>query len=215
MIRGSILMETINDIFLNSLYLLALINPISKICILSVFSDDTDIRGELRHIVIKSTLIALLILMMVMLFGDFLFNSFLRIELYSLKVAGGCVLFWVGFKALSKGVFFEKGTQTRLSEISIVPLASPMIAGPATIAAALPLSVDKGFGISFAAVTLAVSINMVFMLLARPIGAVLMRFNIMGALIRITGLVVATIGVQMTLSGIAKWIFVTAKTLAI
>ena len=199
-------MKTTYEIFLNSLYLLALINPISKICILSVFSKDSESKKEFNTIVTKSTMIALLILTMIMLFGEFLFYSFLRIELYSLKIAGGCILFWVGFKALSKGVFFEQGSQMRLSEISIVPLASPMIAGPATIAAALPMAVSNGFGISFAAVAIAVSINMLFMLLAHPIGNILVRFNIMGALIRITGLIVSTIGVQMVLSGIAKWL---------
>jgi multiple antibiotic resistance protein len=81
-----------------------------------------------------------------------------------------------------------------------------MIAGPATIAAALPMAVSHGFGISFTAVAIAVSVNMVFMLLARPIVNILVRFNIMGALIRITGLIVATIGVQMILSGITKWL---------
>ena len=199
-------METAHEIFVNSLYLLALINPISKICILSVFSKDSESRKEMHQIVMSSTIIALFILTLVMLCGEFLFNSFLRIELYSLKVAGGSILFWVGFKALSKGVFFETGAQTRLSEISIVPLASPMIAGPATIAAVLPMTISNGFGISFASVFGAVLINMVFMLLAKPIGNILIRFNIMGALIRITGLIVATIGVQMVLSGLSTWL---------
>jgi multiple antibiotic resistance protein len=199
-------MKTSHEIFVNSLYLLALINPISKICILSVFSKESEGKTEFNKIVMHSTIIALMILTMVMLFGEFLFYSFLRVELYSLKIAGGCVLFWVGFKALSKGVFFEQNTQTRLSEISIVPLASPMIAGPATIAAALPMTVANGFWISFSAVVAAVFVNMIFMLLARPIGNVLIKFNIMGALIRITGLIVTTIGVQMVLSGASVWL---------
>jgi multiple antibiotic resistance protein len=198
-------MDILRDIFLNSLYLLALMNPISKICVLSVFSKDAENPKEMSRIVIRSTIIAFLILFMVMIFGEFLFSSFLRVELYSLKIAGGCVLFWVGFKALSKGVFFETGTQTRLSEISIVPLASPMIAGPATIAAALPMSVTVGLLIAISAVVMALLVNMVLMLMARPIGNVLVKFNIMGALIRITGLVVATVGVQMVLTGIAQW----------
>jgi len=81
-----------------------------------------------------------------------------------------------------------------------------MIAGPATIAAALPMAVSKGFAMSFAAVAIALLTNMIFMLLAKPIGSILVRFNIMGALIRITGLIVLTIGVQMIFSGIAKWL---------
>lgn len=199
-------MDLLNNIFLNSLYLIALINPISKICILSVFSKDLKTGRELNVTVIKSTLVAMVILGVVMLFGEFIFKSFLRVQMYSLEITGGVVLCWVGFKALSKGVFFETGTQTQLSEISIVPLASPMIAGPATIAATLPMTVSEGFLVAFCAVAIAVGINMVFMMLARPIGNILVKFNIMGALIRITGLVVATIGVQMIMSGITQWL---------
>ena len=43
------------------------------------------------------------------------------------------------------------------------------------------------------------------MLFTRPIGECLSSHNIMGALIRVTGLVVATIGVQMILSGVRGW----------
>ena len=50
--------------------LLALINPISKICILSVFSNDSESQKEFNQIVKKSTAIALLILAMVMLFRE-------------------------------------------------------------------------------------------------------------------------------------------------
>jgi multiple antibiotic resistance protein len=197
--------ETINGVIINALYLLALINPISKICILSVFSRQLKSTRETRIIAVKSTFIALLMLASVMLFGEFIFKSFLRVNLYSLKIAGGIVLFWVGFKALSKGVFFETGDQSRLSEISIVPLASPMIAGPATIAASLTMAIASGFTPALASVFLAISVNLILMLMANPLGKFLTRFNMMGALIRITGLIVATIGVQMILTGLASW----------
>jgi multiple antibiotic resistance protein len=203
--------EFIGDILTNSLYLLALINPISKICILSVFSKEMESQREMNIIVVKSTFIALMILFMVMMCGDFIFKSFLRVDLYSLKIAGGIVLFWVGFKALSKGIFFETSTQNKLAEISIVPLASPMIAGPATIAAVLPMAVSNGMKVALGAVLVAVMVNMVLMLMSKPLGAILTRFNVMGALIRITGLIVATIGVQMTLSGFSVWIQETAS----
>ena len=42
-------METVNEVFFNSLYLLALINPISKICILSIFSNDADSKTEFNR----------------------------------------------------------------------------------------------------------------------------------------------------------------------
>lgn len=193
-------------IFTNILYLIALINPISKICILSVFSKDDSDSKEMPRTVIESSIIAFFILLLVMLFGEFIFKSFLRVELYSLRIAGGIILFGVGFKALSKGVFFESGTQNRLSEISIVPLASPMIAGPATIAATLTLTVADGFFVTIIGVIVALLVNLGLMLMSKFLGKLLTKFNVMGALIRITGLIVATIGTQMILTGIANWL---------
>lgn len=193
-------------IFTNTLYLIALINPISKICILSAFAKDDNNPQEMKKTVIESSIIAFLILLLVMLFGEFIFKSFLRVELYSLRIAGGIILFGVGFKALSKGVFFETGTQHRLSEISIVPLASPMIAGPGTIAAALTLTVADGFFITVIGISAALLVNLALTLMSEPLGKLLTRFNVMGALIRLTGLVVTTIGTEMILNGIADWV---------
>ena len=192
------------DILTHSLYLLAMINPISKICILSVFSSDVE-RREMRHVVVTSTAVALGILLVVMLAGDFILREVFRVELYSLRVAGGAVLFWVGFKALTKGVFFEVGAQERFRDLSIVPLASPMIAGPATIAASLSLAAEAGLAAAVAAMAIAVGVNMLLMLASRRIGAALTRYNVMGALIRITGLIVTAIAVQMALKGLAEW----------
>lgn len=52
---------------------------------------------------------------------------------------------------------------------------------------------------------LALAVNDVTMLFSRAIGAILTRLNLLGALIRITGLVVMTLGTQMMLDGIADW----------
>ena len=45
------------------------------------------------------------------------------------------------------------------------------------------------------------------MLCARSIASVLTRLNVMGALVRITGLIVMAIGVQMVLGGLSEWRF--------
>ena len=52
----------------------------------------------------------------------------------------------------------------------------------------------------------AITINHIIMLLSGPIGRALDRFNILGAIIRVTGLIVMTIGTQMTLDGLADWL---------
>jgi multiple antibiotic resistance protein len=192
------------DILVQALYLLALINPISKICVLAVFPSETG-KNEIAKSSCRSSAVAFAILLAVVCAGNFVFRDIFRVELYSLKVAGGIVLFWVGFGALTKGVFFEHGTQVRFAEISLVPLACPMIAGPATITAALTLSMRDGIPTTLAAIILALTVNLILMLLSQPIARFFSQHNVLGALIRITGLIVITIGVQMVLDGFAAW----------
>lgn len=198
-------MGTTTQIFIDSLYILALLNPVSKISVLSTVSlaEETE---ELRSICVKSTVIAAVILVLTMTFGDFILRRVFHIELHSLQIAGGFVLLWVGFKALQRGVFFERDVPSRFADIAIVPLACPMIAGPATITASLALGAHKGLLPAICSALIALSINLVVMSLSKAIAAMLARFNVLGALIRITGLIVMTMGVQMSLDGFTHWI---------
>lgn len=187
-----------------SLYLLALMNPVSKVFILSTFSQD-EARGEMRSISVRSSGIALLMLLVFAGVGNFILDDIFHVDLFSLKVAGGIVLFMMGYRALSKGLFFEIDITNKLSDLSIVPLASPMIAGPATLTATISFTSEFGTLATALATCVAVGVNLVVMLLAEPISRFLKRFNLMGALIRITGLIVATIAVQMVFSGVAMF----------
>jgi multiple antibiotic resistance protein len=198
-------MGTTVQIFVDSLYILALLNPVSKISVLSTVSlaEGTE---ELRPICVKSSVIAAIILILTMIFGDFILRRVFHIELHSLQIAGGFVLLWVGFKALQRGVFFERDVPSRFADIAIVPLACPMIAGPAAITASLALGAHRGLFLAVSSVLIALLINLAVMLLAKAIAAMLARFNFLGALIRITGLIVMTMGVQMSLDGVTHWI---------
>ena len=190
--------------FANSLYMLALINPVSKVFILSMLPEETEAR-EVARISVRSSVIALAILIGLAAAGNFILSNIFQVQLYSLRVAGGLVLLYVGFNALTKGIFFETSENQKLFDISVVPLASPLIAGPATITAAISFSAEYGVGFTCASLSVAVFTNLLIMLSARYMGRYLMAHNMMGALIRITGLIVATIAVQMVLSGLAAW----------
>ena len=196
--------ETFVQIVVSALYLLALINPISKVSVLCVLSD-ADRKAEYRSVIVKSSFIAAGILFGSMVCGDFLLRTVFHVRLYALMLSGGAVLCWVGFHALRKGVFFERGTQDRFEDMALVPLACPMIAGPATIAACIALRAKDGLWIPVIALCLAILINHLIMRLSSPISELLTRFNILGALIRITGLIVMTIGSQMMLDGFGDW----------
>jgi multiple antibiotic resistance protein len=197
-------MEIVKSIFIDSLYLLAFINPMSKIAVLSGLQA-SDRPIQLPAIVRKASLTAAGILLGLMFFGDFILNRIFRVELHALLISGGVVLFWAGFDALRKGVFFEEDTPESAADLAIVPLACPMIAGPATIASSIALVGREGFWMPSAAVLLAILANAALMRFAVPIAAFLKRLDLLSALIRITGLIVMTIGSQMVLNALAQW----------
>ncbi|MCA1809197.1 MAG: MarC family protein [Kiritimatiellia bacterium] len=196
--------ENLIEILVNALYLLALINPISKVSVLSSVSG-TDAECQIKPLVGKASIVAAFILLGAMICGDFVLRVVFHVQLHSLQFAGGIVLFSVGFTALRKGVFFERETQASYDDIALVPLACPMIAGPATITACIALQATSGLLLSAAALVVAVSVNYIIMQMSRYISRILERFNFLGALIRITGLVVMTMGVQMAFDGLASW----------
>lgn len=188
-----------------ALAMLALMNPISKMFIITTLPSDSD-PHQIRHIAVKSSIIALFILLSFTLVGHFLLGTIFHVQIYAFKIAGGTVLLLRGFLALNKGLFFEHEKRTGLEEISIVPLASPMIAGPATITASVSFPARYGHSATITAIFVSVLITLGVMLSARLIGTVLIRYNLMGALIRITGLIVATIGVQMLCDGVSDYL---------
>ena len=188
-----------------SLYLLVLMNPVSKIFILSVIAKEFP-PDAMRRLILKSTLIALGILLVLGVGGNLVLEQIFHVQMYSLKTAAGIILFFVGYNALTKGVFFEVDEKSKHEDISLVPLASPMIAGPATITAAISLNTEYGCWFASSCILLAILANFIIMSLYRHVSDFLMRYHLMGALVRITGLIIAAISMEMVFSGIKDWV---------
>ena len=187
-------------ILFNTLALLTLINPISKVFVVSLLSEKADNKA-INRVALRSSIAAAAILIVFTLSGTFIFSKILHVDIYSLKIVGGVILILRGFQALTRGIFFETELQQKIEDLSIVPLASPMIAGPAAIAAAVSFPSQYGLTATIIPLLIAISINFGFMLCSARIAKFLHKCNLFGTLIRITGLVVATIGMQMILNG--------------
>ncbi|MBU1254417.1 MarC family protein [Qipengyuania sp. DY56-A-20] len=100
--------------------------------------------AERRNMAIRASVIALAILLGFALFGEQLLGA-LHIQLDSFRIAGGFMLFWIAFEMV-----FEKRTQRReeraekiaaseVEDVSVFPMAMPMLAGPGAIAAIMLL----------------------------------------------------------------------------
>jgi multiple antibiotic resistance protein len=101
--------------------------------------------AQARSMALRATIIASVILLIFALFGKELLGA-LHIELNSFRIAGGLMLFFIAFDMV-----FEKRTQRReeraekiaatpeIEDVSVFPMAMPMLAGPGAIAAVMLL----------------------------------------------------------------------------
>jgi multiple antibiotic resistance protein len=188
-----------------SLYFLALINPASKVFLLSSMKPPYS-RSVLARVSAKATFTAFLILVSLSTVGQFLLKTVFQVEMYSLEIAGGIVLFIVGLTAVRKGFFYELDLHGDSTDIAVVPLGAPLIAGPGTMAAAISLASKHGAGVITLSLTAALLVNFLIMLCSSWLGNALDRLHILSPLIRITGLIVAAVAVQMVLTGISQWL---------
>ena len=123
----------------------------------------------------------MLILIFFLYLGQVTFSYVFRVELYSFQITCGAVLMYNGLSGLLKGFFMKVDEHIKYSRF-----------------------------VTIVAILLALAVNLFFMLKARRIGSFLIKYNFMNPLIRIIGLIVATIGLQMVFDGITLFI----KTLA-
>jgi multiple antibiotic resistance protein len=102
--------------------------------------------AQSRSMALRACMIASIILVIFALFGQDLLAA-LHIELDSFRIAGGLMLFFIAFDMV-----FEKRTQRReeraekvaatpeIEDVSVFPMAMPMLAGPGAIAAVILLT---------------------------------------------------------------------------
>ncbi len=106
--------------------------------------------AQARSMALRATFIAAIILLIFALFGQQLLGA-LHIALDSFRIAGGLMLFFIAFDMVN-----EKRTQRReeraekiaatpeIEDVSVFPMAMPMLAGPGAIAAVMLLMNEAG-----------------------------------------------------------------------
>lgn len=100
---------------------------------------------ERKAIVRRATIVSFLTLMVFTFSGQFLFKFF-GISSNGFRIAGGFIIFKIGFDMLqarySNAKLKEEEVKTYADDISITPLAIPMLCGPGAIANAIMLMDD-------------------------------------------------------------------------
>jgi multiple antibiotic resistance protein len=165
-----------------------------------------------RAMAIRAVFVAATILLVFALMGEPLLHG-LGIELASFRIAGGIMLFLIALEMV-----FEKRTQRRedraakvsaeeADDVSIFPMAMPMIAGPGSIATVM-LLMSRNDGIERSAVVLsALGANLLLMLAALLAAGPLMRVlgaKIEAVITRLLGVLLAALAVQFVIDGVVQ-----------
>ncbi len=164
-----------------------------------------------RAMAVRSVAIAAGILLFFGLFGEDLLRQ-LGVSLAAFRIAGGIMLFLIALEMV-----FEKRTQRResraqevnarpeIEDVSVFPMAIPMIAGPGSIASVM-LLVARSEGLEQSLVVLAalaavLLLTLLTLLAAGPLMRLLgLKFEAM--ITRILGVILAALAAQFVIDGI-------------
>lgn len=166
-----------------------------------------------RRMAIRSVLVAWCILVFFALLGEPLLRT-LGISLSAFRLAGGIMLFMIALDMV-----FERRTERReerardiegtpeADDISVFPMAIPMIAGPGSIASIMLLSARaqgtvEGI-IVLSAMTTVILLTLVALLLAGPLMR-LIGAKLEAMITRILGVILAALAVQFVLDGLER-----------
>ena len=166
-----------------------------------------------RTMALRAVTVAGIILVVFALFGEALLSA-LHIELNSFRIAGGIMLFLIALDMV-----FEKRTERReqraqkvmdtpeIEDVSIFPMAMPMIAGPGSIASVM-LLVSQNTGIDRAATILAalatvLLLTLVALLTAGPLMKLLGQ-SAEAVITRLLGVLLAALAAQFVIDGLRE-----------
>ncbi|MEP7129912.1 MAG: MarC family protein [Sphingomicrobium sp.] len=166
-----------------------------------------------RAMAVRSSLIAWAILMFFALLGRPMLHA-LGISLASFRIAGGILLFFIAFDMI-----FERRTERRekraeqiegtpeAEDISVFPMAIPMITGPGSIASAMLWVSRAETPLHVAVVLAAITTVMIMTLLTLLAAGPLMRFigeKIEAMITRILGVILAALAAQFVIDGLKQ-----------
>ena len=191
--------------------LFAVIDPLGAVPIFLMITPDKTPRTR-AVIALKAALAVALILTLFAVFGH-LILAYFGITPQAFEIAGGLILIKLAYDLLwarlSEIRFTAREEEEGLlrSDVSVIPLAMPLLSGPGAIAAVVVLSntADRLWMNYFLVGAILVNSLLVLLILslATPLARLLKETGA-ALLTRIMGLILMAVGVQFVISGISK-----------
>ncbi|WP_435236955.1 MarC family protein [Psychromonas sp. PT13] len=195
-------METTFPIFSTAILIFFILDPLGNIPLLLSILKNID-KSRRSKIIIREMVIGLLILIVFLFFGE-QFLSLFHLKAPSITIAGGIIFFAISLKMIfpdpnGGDVFVTK----KGDEPLVVPIAVPMIAGPAALATLLVLAKTNAehTGSLFLSLLLAWVLAAAVLLFSPYLYSVLKEKGLT-ALERLMGMLLLIMSVQMFIDGL-------------
>ncbi|WP_432634067.1 MarC family protein [Candidatus Avelusimicrobium sp.] len=156
-----------------------------------------------KTVLIRELAIALIIMVAFLFLGKWFLRAF-GIHEYSLSIAGGIILFIISVKLVFGGDD-EPKNDPKEDEPFVVPLAIPLVAGPAALSMVMITAAQQSNKfITLGAVIVASIINSVILMASFPISNLLGKRGLI-AIERLTGMILILMSVDMVMGGISTF----------
>lgn len=209
-INVAALMPSLPDILKALIAIVVLINPLEGI---PLFLARTSAMSDASRVSVarRASLTVLLLLLGAMAGGKAILFLF-GVQIATFTIAGGIIILLIALKMVLVAPKTDEAPTDGAGDVAIVPLGTPLLAGPGPISSIIVFS-SKGMGgsgsiwisdaVLLALIVLAALITYLSLRTAVPVGRWLGQTGI-NVLTRLAGVLVAAIALQMILSGLLE-----------
>ncbi len=191
--------------------LITIVDPLGLIPVYLPIADRFS-PDKRRKLIWKSSFIAFIVTMVFLILGKHLFN-YLEIDVNAIYIVGGILLFMIGLDMINarprrtKSSPEEEEEVKSLEDVSVFPLAIPMLSGPGTIAAVVMFSTKhEGIGnllVVAAAILVAIFLAAMAMLFSEKLLRVFGRTGL-NVIDRVMGILLCTLAVQFVINAVGN-----------
>lgn len=192
--------------------LFIIVNPSSTLALFSAITSKYTKKERKRTA--KNAVIYAAILLTIFAFAGSAILSYLNIEIYSLRIAGGILLAFVGLDMTRRGQQFGESQpgKEHKADYALVPLAMPSLSGPGAITVTIVsmqtiTEISWVIRIIFTIIAIILTVILTYIIFLSS-GFLIKALGQKGmdAFTRVMGLLTVAIAVQFALTGIASWI---------
>ncbi|MCH7616716.1 MAG: MarC family protein [Chloroflexi bacterium] len=178
-----------------------IIDPVGNLVVFNVLSGSMSSRQRLE--VAAIAVLAAGTMLVAFAVGGQEVLEFLNISDAAFRIAAGALLLIPAYRMVTQGRFLETAAEENPKpvDVALVPLATPLMAGPGALAAATSLSQSVGHEETITAIVLVLLVSFVAFIAAERVFGLLGE-STMRLLTRLVGIILVAIAVQFVIEGL-------------